>query len=253
MIEVVRISRLELAFAPRPWAFAEERRDDIARHFDQLKQVTPALWNGRMLLLHDYAIEGDVFRGAYFETDYASFVAWRDWGFPDATVRHCFSLGALRAADGSFLLGVMNSHTLNAGKIYFPTGVPDRSDIVDGTVDLAGSIRREMAEETGLDANAYQPEQAWYCVPTRPHIAHFKLLHGRETAAALCARIRAHLAREAQPEFADVRIVRGPADLDPMMPVTVTTFLMYVWSQESERGPSTVGASPATLPQPGAD
>jgi hypothetical protein len=47
--------------------------------------------------------------------------------------------------------------------------------------------------------------------------------------------------------------VRGPADLDPMMPVTVTTFLMYVWSQESERGPSTVGAGQATLPQPGAD
>jgi hypothetical protein len=133
MIEVVHISRLELAFAPRPWAFAEERRDDIARHFDQLKQVKPALWNGGMLLLHDYAIEGDVFRGAYFETDYASFVAWRDWGFPDATVRHCFSLGALRASDGSFLLGVMNSHTLNAGKIYFPTGVPDRSDMISLT------------------------------------------------------------------------------------------------------------------------
>jgi hypothetical protein len=123
MIEVVRIRRLELAFAPRAWRFAETRRDEISRHFDELRQVKPALWNGRVLLLHHHVIEGDVFRGAYFETDYASFVAWRDWAYPDTTVRHCFSLGALSASDGSFLLGVMNSHTLNAGKVYFPTGV----------------------------------------------------------------------------------------------------------------------------------
>jgi 8-oxo-dGTP pyrophosphatase MutT (NUDIX family) len=234
---VVRIRHLELAFAPRPWPFADTRRDEIARHFNRLKQVKPAVWNGRVLLLYDHIIEGGVFRGAYFETDYASFVAWRDWGFPDATVRHCFSLGALRASDGSFLLGVMNTHTLNAGKVYFPTGVPDPSDIVRGMVDLAGSIRREMAEETGLDADAYEAERAWYCVPTKQHIAHFKMLHARETAAQLRERIRAHLAREAQPELVDVRIVRGPADLDPMMPVTVTTFLTHVWRQASQRGP----------------
>jgi 8-oxo-dGTP pyrophosphatase MutT (NUDIX family) len=237
MIEIKRISRLELAFAPRPWPFAEARRDKIARHFDQLKQAKPAVWNGRILLLHDHVIDGDVFRGAYLEADYASFVAWRDWGFPDATVRHCFSLGALRSSDGAFLLGEMNSHTLNAGKIYFPTGVPDPSDIVGGMVDLAGSIRREIAEETGLHADTYEAEEGWYCVLTTPHIAHFKVLHARDTAAALRARIRAHLTRETQPELADVRIVRGPTDLDPLMPITVRTFLTHIWSQASGRGP----------------
>jgi 8-oxo-dGTP pyrophosphatase MutT (NUDIX family) len=102
-------------------------------------------------------------------------------------------------------------------------------------VDLADSVRREMAEETGLDADAYEAEQGWYSVLAGPNIAHFKVLHARDTASALYARIGAHLAREAQPELADVRIVRGPADLDPMMPVTVTTFLTHIWRQESER------------------
>jgi 8-oxo-dGTP pyrophosphatase MutT (NUDIX family) len=235
MIRIVRISRLELVFAPRPWPFAEARRAEIGRHFDRLKQAKPAVWNGRILLLHDHAIDGDLFRGAYLETDYASFVAWRDWGFPGATVRHCFSLGALRASDGGFLLGMMNSHTLNAGKIYFPTGVPDPSDIVGGMVDLAASVRRELAEETGLEADAYEAEQGWYSVLAGPNIAHFKVLHARDTASALYARIRAHLTSEVQPELADVRIVRGPADLDPMMPLTVRTFLSHVWSQASER------------------
>ena len=231
MIETRRIRRLELAFAPRPWPFADERRADITRYFEELQRAKPALWNGRMLLLHDHVFEGDVFRGGYLETDYASFVAWRDWGFPDASMTHCVALGALRASDGGFLLGVMNAHTLNAGKVYFPAGVPDPSDIVEGMVDLDGSVRREVAEETGLDSDAYSAEPVWYTVPAKSAIAHFKLLQASETAPILRERIRAHLARETYPELADIRIVRGPEDLDAMMPISVSTFLRYVWSR----------------------
>jgi 8-oxo-dGTP pyrophosphatase MutT (NUDIX family) len=237
MTEIVRIKRLDLAIAPRPWPFAEQHRGEIARHFEHLRETKPAVWNGRILLLHEHAIVGDAFHGAYFETDYASFVAWRDWGFPDASVRNCFSLGALRASDGGFLLGVMGSHTLNAGRIYFPAGTPDPSDIVGGTVDLAGCIRREMAEETGLGPDAYDAEEGWCCVRTRTHIAQFKLLHARATATALRDHILGYLAREAQPELTDIRIVRGPADFDPMMPPFVTAFLSHVWDQRPEYAP----------------
>ena len=40
------------------------------------------LWNGRVMMLRDYGIRDGVLRGSCFETDYASFVAWRDWEFP---------------------------------------------------------------------------------------------------------------------------------------------------------------------------
>jgi 8-oxo-dGTP pyrophosphatase MutT (NUDIX family) len=234
MSEVVHIERLQLAFAPRPWPFAEARRSEIACHFDAIRHEKPAVWNGRILLLQEHAIAAGVFRGDCFETDYASFVAWRDWGFPDASVRNCFSLGALRAADGGFLLGVMSAQTLNAGKVYFPAGTPEPVDIVDGMVDLALSVRREVAEETGLGADAYRPEQGWYCVAGRTHVAQFKVLHLRESAAALRRRILAHLAGESEPELADIRIVRSPADFDPMMPPFVTTFLTHIWEQPAE-------------------
>jgi 8-oxo-dGTP pyrophosphatase MutT (NUDIX family) len=237
MTEIVRIKRLELAFAPRPWPFAQERRAEIAQHFEELCAAKPAVWNGRILLLYEHAVVGDTFRGAYLETDYASFLAWRNWGCPDAAIRNCFSLGALRGCDGGFLLGVMGSHTVNAGKIYFPAGTPDPLDIVDGMVDLAGSIRREMAEETGLAPDAYEPEDGWCCVLTSTHIAQIKVLQARETAAVLRQRILEHLAREAEPELSDIRIVRGVADLDPMMPPFVSAFLCHVWDHETERAP----------------
>jgi len=231
---VFRVERLELAFAPRRWPFADDRRAEIDRHFEELQRLKPAVWNGRILLLRDHAIVGGVSRGEYFETDYASFVAWREWGFPDTTVRNCFSLGALRAADGGFLLGVMSEHTLNSGKIYFPAGTPEPGDIVGGQVDLAGSIIREIAEETGLGADAYRAESGWYCVPGPTHIAHFKMLHVDGDAPALRQRILANLASQREPELADILIARREGDLDPMMPPFVMTFLRHFW-QRPER------------------
>jgi hypothetical protein len=56
-------------------------------------------------------------------------------------------------------------------------------------------------------------------------IAHIKVLRSGESAEALRARVLDHLARERQPELADIRIVRGAADFNPMMPRFVTAFL----------------------------
>ena len=68
-----------------------------------------------------------------------------------------------------------------------------------------------------------------------PRIAQVKLLQARVSAAELSERIRAHLAREQEPELADVRIVRTSGDFDPMMPVFVTAFLTDLWSREAQR------------------
>ena len=101
-IAIVRVERLELAYTPRPWPFANERRAEIDRHFVELKRRHPGVWNGRTLLLHDHAVEDRAFRGAYLETDFASFIAWRDWGFPDRAVRNCFAAFAPATAPSSW-------------------------------------------------------------------------------------------------------------------------------------------------------
>ena len=52
-----------------------------------------------------------------------------------------------------------------------------------------------------------------------------------EPAEPLRARILAYLANDPNPELAGIRIVRGPADLDAMMPPFVIAFLNEMWSR----------------------
>jgi 8-oxo-dGTP pyrophosphatase MutT (NUDIX family) len=226
---VVSIDRLELRFSPKPWPFAQERRPQIDAYFARLRADNPDLWNGRVLVLHDFALAPDVFHGDYLDTDFASFLAWRDWDFPDRSIRNCFGLAALRGADGAFLLGVMADHTANAGKVYFVGGTPDPDDIDAGKVDLDGSVLRELSEETGLSTREVSPESGWHAVFAGARIAMLKVLNAPVPAAALRERILQFLASQARPELADIRIVNGPADLDPQMPTFVSAFLDHMW------------------------
>jgi 8-oxo-dGTP pyrophosphatase MutT (NUDIX family) len=222
---IVAIDRLELTVAPQRWAFADERHVEIDAYFEALQRAKPTIWNGRVLLLHRQVVSDGVFRGAYLETDYASFAAWRHWGRPTAAVCDCFGAAAIAAVDGAFLLGVMGPHTANAGRIYFPCGTPDPGDIVAGQVDLDFSVRRELKEETGFDITEFAAEPGWTTVFDLPLIAHIKVLRSGQSAETLRARALSHLARVRQPELADIRIVRGPGDFDPAMPRFVTAFL----------------------------
>ncbi|HLK82025.1 MAG TPA: NUDIX hydrolase [Xanthobacteraceae bacterium] len=227
---IVPVDRLDVGFAPFRWRFAETRRDDIAAHFAMRRQATPQLWNGRVLLMRDFAIRDGILRGTYFEAGFAEFLAWRDWNFPDSTVVNCFAMGALRASDGAYLLGVMGDHTANAGRIYFPAGTPDPDDVRGETVDLLGNVLRELAEETGLTDRDVAIASGWHAAVDASRVALMKCIDVPCPAPQARNRMLSHLARETQPELRDIRIVRSAADLDPDMPRFVTAYLMHMWN-----------------------
>ena len=95
------------------------------------------------------------------------------------------------------------------GRIYFPAGTPDPDDIKDGAVDVAGSIVRELAEETGLGESDYTMSPHWTCVFTPASIAMIRILRVAMSGEALQKTVEAHLARETQPELRAVHLVRA--------------------------------------------
>jgi 8-oxo-dGTP pyrophosphatase MutT (NUDIX family) len=220
-----RVSTLDLVVEAWTWPFAEARRAEIAAHFADKQREKPATWNGRVLLGRNLAFAGDRHSASYFETDFASFLAWRDWGFPDSTVFNGFGMGALRCADGAFVLGEMGQHTSNAGRIYFPSGTPDPDDIRGGTVDISGSVMRELEEETGLSSGDCATEPDWHCVYTGHALAMIRLLRIDLPGETVRERIERNLAEQDQPELSAIHLVRGTRDLTPAMPRFVTAFL----------------------------
>ncbi len=220
-----RVTQLDLKLQQRSWPFAEERRADIDAHFALKQREKPDLWNGRVLIGRNPRFAADCFSAVYSEADFASFLAWRDWGFPDNEVFNGFGMGALRCSDGAFVLGEMSQHTANAGRIYFPSGTPDLDDISEGTVDISGSVAREVLEETGLGSADYRSGAHWDCVVSGAVIAMIKILSVDDSGEALQARIEANLARQRQPEFSAIHLVRARSDLTSAMPRFVTAFI----------------------------
>ena len=220
-----RVTTLDLAVEAWSWPFALERRAEIDAHFALLLREKPAMWNGRVLLGRNPVFSGERLSASYFETDFASFLAWRDWGFPDKSVFNGFGMGALLSNDGAFVLGEMGQHTANAGRIYFASGTPDLDDIRGDTLDMSGSVERELEEETGLAPADYRSDAHWHCIFTGPALSMIRILRVDMPGEALRARIVGNLALQQSPELSDIHLVRGTADLTSTMPRFVTAFI----------------------------
>ena len=235
---LLRVSELDLVFEASRWAFADRQATSIAAHWARLRKAKP-LFNGRVLLLGWRALEthfagGLTLKGVYFETDYADYVGWQEFGFPGEPVENCFAMVALRGTDGAFLLGEMAPHTFTAGQIYFPAGTPDPTDVFDGRVDLEASARRELFEETGVSAEETEIAPGWTLVFTPQRIACMKLMTLAVTAESAKARIDAHLALDRHPEFSRMHIVRSPRDVDESrVPAFVAAYLRDSFAHES--------------------
>lgn len=225
-IEIIQVDRVELPIKSGPWMYADLHREEIDEHFKKRQIEQSALWNGRVLLLRHYAVRDRVLSGDCFETNYADFLAWREWNFPDPTIYNFFAAAALRTLDGAYLVGEMSPHTASKGQYYFPCGTPEPSDVdTRGHVDLTSNLRRELREETGLDLDKVEIETGWTLVHDRGYLGLIRRIRIHETADRLRNRILAYLATEYQPEFTDIKIVRRRSDLDNRIPDLFAAYL----------------------------
>src|SRR5207247_836610 len=156
--------------------------------------------------------------GQFLTTDFASFVAWRDWGRPDRSVCNCFGSAVVLSNDGALIYGRMSQETLNPGRVYPPGGSLEPSDIrPDGTVDVLGSMTRELEEETGLKAaDAVLGE--WIAIFDDYRLALARAYRFDLPATELAERIDRYLADVDEEELEGVETIRSRSQIDSRMP-----------------------------------
>jgi hypothetical protein len=237
---IFSVDRLATRFEPGAWAFAERQAARIDAHWEQRKQAQPKLFDGKVLLLRRAEIihdaQGATFRGGFFATNYRNFLAWQAFGHPDGDVYNAFAMAALRSRDGAFLLGEMGGHTANAGQIYFAAGTPDLNDVFGDSVDLAGSVTREMVEETGFSAEEAAPEPGFRIVVAAQQIACIQQRRLALSAEEACARTAAFLAADPDPELARLHAVAAPEQICARMPDFIQTFLRDAFAADGVAG-----------------
>lgn len=210
-----------------PWSFAVDNAEKIAAHWAEASARNPHLFNGRVLVARELAVEDGLVRGFYVEIGFAALLYWRSLGFPlDAGAWNGFGSAVVVSRDGAVLVGEMGKHTANAGRMYFPAGTPDRSDVVGERLDIDGSILRELGEETGLGPDVARPSEQRWAVMDRPLVSCARRIDVGLTADELETRVNAFLASEKEPELVAVKLIRSRGDIDPQrMPAYVCALL----------------------------
>jgi 8-oxo-dGTP pyrophosphatase MutT (NUDIX family) len=236
---IATVDALDLRYEERPWAFASSRAAEIAANWQRRLAANPALFNGPVLLLRaagtTVAIDGQrVFSGTFFPTDYQTFLAFRDFGFPDPEVRNAFAMAALCTSDNRFLVGKMAAHTAIAGQVQFPAGTPDPKDIRRGSggafVDLEGSALRELTEETGIRPEDLVIEPGWTVVTDGSRLAFMKAMQIELSGAALITQVSGFLLDDPEPELSGVHCIQSGDEIATMnVPGFMRAYLMNRW------------------------
>lgn len=210
---VVAVGAFDIPLDPQPVPYVVAHADAIAADWARATAENPKLFNGRVLLFDCPEVSCGVLRSAARPVDFAAFHYWLFDEARDAALSNVFGAIAPLSADGQLILGRMNRGMVGAGDVKLSSGTPDLSDIgSDGRVDLVGSMARELAEETGLDAGRSRAEPGFLMVDCAPFVAVIQVRHFPEPAAELVRQAAAFLAADPDPELAEVLAVATAAE-----------------------------------------
>jgi 8-oxo-dGTP pyrophosphatase MutT (NUDIX family) len=213
---VTTVDACDLHVGAERWQFADDCRAQISEHWRVRSAENPKFFNGTVFVLIAGVIEGNRFRGQLAQTDFASYLYWRESGFSDPAVRDCFGTAVIRAADGGVLLARQREGHINTGLSYLPGGFIDVRDTTEGQViDVGASILREITEETGLGTSdlAVQPGLLVSCAG--PLVSLATVYQSELDAADLARAIDAYIAADADGELEGVEFVQDLSSIDP--------------------------------------
>lgn len=218
-IPVTTISNLDFHLGTGVWDYARDHAEAIDAYWADQTASQPSLFNGTVLILQEGAPRDGIWHGTYLPVPYKAFLHYLRHEARGYPARNAFALAALTGADDTLVMGVMGQETANAGRVYFPGGTPDLSDVRDGRVDLLASVRRELTEETGLTPEELSEEPGFTLVEAPLRLGFLKVYRSPLSGGALAETIRARLARQSHPELADVVVLdRDSVTTETRMP-----------------------------------
>lgn len=236
------LSGIDVSVVPGAHPLQALKRAEIDRNWEAEHAANPALFNGEMLLHRDIHLGPDgVVRASAHLTSYATMLWWRKQA-DRPVAEHLFPIAVPVTTDGAVLAIEMAAHTANGGRVYCAAGSLDAHDIVEGRVDFAGNMRREVAEEIGMDLASMTPLSGYFGVRCNRAVTLFRAFGLGFDAGEAIARVRAHMARDDEKEIAGPVIIRRADTAARNYPAFMTPIIEWIFGDDSPiRLPSAKG------------
>jgi hypothetical protein len=206
-----RLGEASLAVDEARWHYETKNKARIERHWKRAHSENPALHNGEIFMLTRWSIIEDRLEGAVQPASYASFLYWREQGYPETGARNCFGSSVLQSREGHVLYGRMAANTATAGLVYPVGGSFGKEDVSEGRLQVETNIARELTEETGLKPEDAVRVAGYICVEEGPRISLAANFLFDCDSDELRRRIRAHLEVCGDPELDEVVVFRRRA------------------------------------------
>ena len=231
---VVKVKTCALRTSGRTWPYAVANAAVIDAHWDRARVSNPGYFNGRVHLIDELQVEASSLEARLLRTSFKSYLYWRDQGYPPAGVLDGFGSALICSNDDAFVLGRQRAGNINGGLTYLPGGFIDDRDVDgQGHIDIAASIARELAEETGLTRFDVEPDAGFLITQTEAQVSIALRYRTELNASALKARIESHVASDPASELADAIIVRGLDDIGGLaMPPYARVLVTSLFSTE---------------------
>jgi 8-oxo-dGTP pyrophosphatase MutT (NUDIX family) len=220
---VLSVEGCRLLLGDQGWEFADAHADDIEAHWERRLEDNPGFFNGTIYLTRGAEVEDGVLSARVFATEFKNFLYWRETGYIDRSVTDVFGSALIVSADGAVILGRQREGHINAGLAYCPGGLVDMRDVLsDGSVDILGSIRRELVEETGLTTSSLVNVPGFLVTRLGQQMSVAAEFRSPLGTALLTQRIADYLDADPQSELADVVAI---ASIEEAASVSMPSFM----------------------------
>ncbi|WP_083213742.1 MULTISPECIES: NUDIX hydrolase [unclassified Ensifer] len=231
--EIIPISDVDIRVNGAAHPFHLEEAGRAQENWEKEIAANPHLFDGRMVLQRALRIEDGQIRGEGHVVPYSTFLWWRKTREEGAF--HLFAMPAILSSDGALILVRMGAHTANPGRVYSPSGSLEPDDVIEGRCDIAGNIRREALEETGIDLALGVAEPGYHLLHMARAVTVIRIYHCPETAEALVARVAAHIAADPEPEIDEAIAVFGPDPAAYNYPPFIPPILTWLFGERRLR------------------
>lgn len=145
-------NNVKIGYSGEKITLPKDYSDAVEAHWNSLLKSGKKFFRGEVFTIKNISCQGEKVFIDVKMTDYAHFLYTLHRNeFNGNDCRVIYTSVLIETSDGKFVIGAMRDDTAVPYKLQFVGGGVDKDDINGDVLDLKHNIRKEIAEEVGLD------------------------------------------------------------------------------------------------------